>query len=58
MWPALVEHKLDDIEIYIWDYNKERAFEWANTIIDEETDHMVAGIAFHWYSVIILKLCR
>lgn len=50
MWPALVEHKLDDIEIYIWDHNKERAFEWANTIIDEETDHMVAGIAFHWYS--------
>ena len=50
MWPALVEHKLDDIEIYIWDHNKERAFEWANTIIDEETDQMVAGIAFHWYS--------
>lgn len=50
MWPALVAHKLDDIEIYIWDHNKERAFEWAETIIDEETSHMVAGIAFHWYS--------
>ena len=24
--------------------------EWAETIIDAETDHMVAGIAFHWYS--------
>lgn len=50
IWPSLAEHGLDDIEIYIWDHNKERAFEWAETIIDAETDHMVAGIAFHWYS--------
>lgn len=50
MWPALCEHGLDDIEIYLWDHNKERAFEWAQTIIDEETDPMIAGIAFHWYS--------
>lgn len=50
MWPALRAHGLDDIEIYLWDHNKERAFEWAQTIIDEETDHMIAGIAFHWYS--------
>lgn len=50
MWPSLVAHGLDDIAIYIWDHNKERAFEWAETIIDDETDHMVAGIAFHWYS--------
>lgn len=50
MWPALCAHGLDDIEIYLWDHNKERAFEWAQTIIDEETDHMIAGIAFHWYS--------
>lgn len=50
MWPALVAHHLDDIEIYLWDHNKERAFEWAEAIIDEETEHMIAGIAFHWYS--------
>lgn len=50
VWPALQEHGLDGIEIYIWDHNKERAFEWAETILDEETDKMVAGIAFHWYS--------
>lgn len=50
MWPALVKHGLSDIEIYIWDHNKERAFEWAETIIDEETDKMISGIAFHWYS--------
>ncbi len=50
IWPSLAAHGLDDIEIYIWDHNKERAFEWAEVIIDAETDHMVAGIAFHWYS--------
>lgn len=50
MWPALQENKLTDIEVFIWDHNKERAFERACGIIDETTAHMVAGIAFHWYS--------
>ena len=50
MWPSLTAHGLNDIEIYIWDHNKERAFEWAETIIDEDTDRMIAGLAFHWYS--------
>ena len=50
VWPSLIAYGLNDIEIYIWDHNKERAFEWAETIIDDETDHMIAGLAFHWYS--------
>lgn len=50
MWPALEKNGLTDIEVFIWDHNKERAFERACEIIDEETDRMVAGIAFHWYS--------
>lgn len=50
VWPALKAHGLGDIEVYIWDHNKERALEWAETILDEETDQMVAGLAFHWYS--------
>lgn len=50
MWPALCRHGLEDVEIYLWDHNKERALEWAETIIDDSTAHMVAGIAFHWYS--------
>lgn len=50
MWPALKAHSLSDIEIYIWDHNKERALEWAEEIIDEETSSMIAGVAFHWYS--------
>lgn len=50
MYPALIAHHLEDIDIYIWDHNKERAFEWAETIIDEDTNKMIKGIAFHWYS--------
>lgn len=50
MRPALSKYDLNDLEIFIWDHNKERAFEWARTIIDEETDELVTGIAFHWYS--------
>lgn len=50
MWPALQENSLSDIEIFIWDHNKERIYERACEIIDETTNHMIAGIAFHWYS--------
>ncbi|MDD3362905.1 MAG: glycoside hydrolase family 30 beta sandwich domain-containing protein [Hespellia sp.] len=50
VWPALKKYGLNDIEIYLWDHNKERVFEWAETIIDDETTDMIAGMAFHWYS--------
>lgn len=50
MWPALQKNGLLDIEVFIWDHNKERAFERACVILDEKTSPMVAGIAFHWYS--------
>ena len=50
LWPSLKVHGLDDIGIYLWDHNKERVFEWAETIIDEETTGMIRGMAFHWYS--------
>lgn len=47
LWPSLKAHGLDDIGIYLWDHNKERVFEWAETIIDEETTDMIRGMAFH-----------
>lgn len=50
LWPSLKAHGLDDIGIYLWDHNKERVFEWAETIIDTETNSMIRGMAFHWYS--------
>lgn len=50
LYPALQKAGLDDMEILIWDHNKERAYERACEIIDKDTDSMIAGIAFHWYS--------
>ncbi|MHC9537108.1 glycoside hydrolase family 30 protein [Dellaglioa sp. BT-FLS60] len=51
LYPALKKNHLsDEIEIFIWDHNKERVYERACAMIDEETDSMISGIAFHWYS--------
>lgn len=50
MYPALKAHGMEQIQIFIWDHNKERAYERAREIIDETTAHMVAGVACHWYS--------
>lgn len=38
------------VGIYIWDHNKERVLEFAMDILDETTEKMVEGFAFHWYS--------
>ena len=61
MWPAMEKYCLTDIEVYLWDHNKERVYEWMREVIDNETDHMVAGAAVHWYSgdhFESLQLCR
>lgn len=50
LYPALKKWGLKDVEIFIWDHNKERAFERARDILDHQTDRMVTGVAFHWYS--------
>ena len=50
LYPALKEAGLSDIEIYLWDHNKERVFERTEAIMDDETAGMVSGVAFHWYS--------
>ena len=48
--PALVRHGLKEVKLYIWDHNKERAFEWAQTILDARTRPLIDGVALHWYS--------
>lgn len=61
MYPAMQKYGLTDIEIYLWDHNKERVYEWMRDIIDETTDPMIAGACFHWYSgdhFEALDLCR
>jgi glucosylceramidase len=50
LYPTLSEQGLDHIKLNIWDHNKERMYERAKAIIDEETISMVDGVAFHWYS--------
>lgn len=50
MYPAMQAHGYSDIEIYIWDHNKERIYERVRDVVDDSTGHMVAGAAFHWYS--------
>ncbi|WP_058485574.1 glycoside hydrolase family 30 protein [Defluviitalea phaphyphila] len=50
LYPEMIKNNLTDVEIFIWDHNKERIFERACEIIDEDTNHMITGIAFHWYS--------
>lgn len=50
LYPEMRKQGLGHVGIYIWDHNKERVFERAEEILDEETIKMVEGIAFHWYS--------
>ncbi|WML49071.1 glucosylceramidase [Neobacillus sp. PS3-34] len=50
LYPSLMANGLEDLEVCIWDHNKERMFERACEIIDKDTDKMVQGIAFHWYT--------
>ncbi len=50
LYKALVKNGLSHVKINIWDHNKERVYERANAIIDEETDKMIDGVAFHWYT--------
>lgn len=50
MYPAMLARGYDDIEVFIWDHNKERIYERVRDVVDEGTKDMVTGAAFHWYS--------
>lgn len=50
LYPAMVHHGLDDIEVFIWDHNKERLYERVRDTVDDDIRRMIAGAAFHWYS--------
>ncbi|ADU29101.1 glycoside hydrolase family 30 protein [Evansella cellulosilytica] len=51
LYPAMEAASLvDQVKIFIWDHNKERVVDYSREIIDEVTDKMIDGIAFHWYS--------
>lgn len=48
--PELENAGLRNLEIYVWDHNKERLYERAKEEINPETDGLISGLAFHWYS--------
>jgi glucosylceramidase len=50
LYPAMKRRGLTEVDLFIWDHNKERALERTLAVIDEETRSMVKGVAFHWYS--------
>ena len=50
MYPSMLDRVYDDIEVFIWDHNKERIYERVRDVVDESTKDMVTGAAFHWYS--------
>lgn len=50
MYPAFISHGFKDIEVFVWDHNKERAFERAVEIVKGKAAEMVSGVACHWYS--------
>lgn len=50
LYPELQRAGLTDVGVHIWDHNKERVYERTRDIIGDDTRHMVAGVAFHWYT--------
>lgn len=50
MKPALLRNGYGDIEVYIWDHNKEHILERSLAVLDGEGRACADGIAFHWYS--------
>ena len=51
MHPAMQRYGIDDIEIYLWDHNKERVVDRALVTFGTNTGRVAFdGMAHHWYS--------
>lgn len=49
--PELKKEGLSDIGIFVWDHNKEEAYQRLKEVVaDENTRKYVAGEAVHWYT--------
>lgn len=49
--PALEQAGLSDVGIFVWDHNKEEAYQrFRDTLTDKETEKYVKGAAVHWYT--------
>lgn len=49
LYPELMKNRLSP-DIFVWDHNKERAYERIRDIMNENTAGMIKGVAYHWYS--------
>ncbi len=47
--PALKRHGLD-VGVLIWDHNKERVYARALETLQADTEDLIAGVAFHFYT--------
>ena len=50
LYPMLQARGHQEVEVFIWDHNKERLYERTLEVVDETTKEMISGVAFHWYS--------
>ncbi|MBR6321571.1 MAG: glycoside hydrolase [Lachnospiraceae bacterium] len=51
LYPAMEKEGLTDrVGLYFWDHNKENLVNRTKVMMDEKTEKMVEGTAFHWYS--------
>ena len=49
--PALEKEGLSDVGIFVWDHNKEEAYQRFKEVMEkEETGKYVKGAAVHWYT--------
>lgn len=49
--PALAQAGFADTGIYVWDHNKEEAYQrFKEVVADERTKKYVSGAAVHWYT--------
>lgn len=49
--PALERAGLSDIGIFVWDHNKEEAYQrFKETVTDEAVSKYIKGAAVHWYT--------
>ncbi len=51
LYPAMEKEGLiGRVGLYFWDHNKENLVNRTRVMMDEKTEKMVEGAAFHWYS--------
>lgn len=50
LYPELLKEGIPNLGIYIWDHNKERAFDRALETIAGDAANVIEGVAVHWYT--------